>query len=156
MSSARVLIIEDDTKVAGAVRSGLAAEGYDAVVSRTGEDGYFRATTEPFDAILLDVGLPGRDGLAILGGLRSQGFTTPVLILTARDAVEDRVTGLDAGADDYLVKPFAFAELLARRGRRVGPETYRRRAARVQSSTSRSLKPAKSRALAVTSTSSFT
>ena len=114
MSSARVLIIEDDTKVAGAVRSGLAAEGYDAVVSLTGEDGYFRATTEPFDAILLDVGLPGRDGLAILSGLRSQGFTTPVLILTARDAVEDRVTGLDAGADDYLVKPFAFAELLAR------------------------------------------
>lgn len=110
----RVLVIEDDPKVAGAVRSGLTGEGYQAVVSSTGEDGYFRATTEPFDAILLDLGLPGRGGLEVLAGLRGRGLTVPVLVLTARDTVDDRVRGLDAGADDYLVKPFAFAELLAR------------------------------------------
>ena len=110
----RVLVIEDDPKVAGAVRAGLQGEGYEAVVSATGEDGYFRATTEPFDAILLDLGLPGRGGLEVLAGLRGQGLRVPVLVLTARDAVDDRVRGLDAGADDYLVKPFAFAELVAR------------------------------------------
>ena len=110
----RVLVIEDDPKVAGAVKSGLQGEGYQAVVSSTGEDGYFRATTEPFDAILLDLGLPGRDGLEVLAGLRGRGLKVPVLVLTARDTVDDRVRGLDAGADDYLVKPFAFAELLAR------------------------------------------
>jgi DNA-binding response OmpR family regulator len=112
--SLRVLVIEDDAKVAGAVRAGLAGEGYEAVVSATGEDGYFRATTEPFDAILLDLGLPGRDGLEVLASLRGRGLLIPVLVLTARDTVDDRVHGLDAGADDYLVKPFAFAELLAR------------------------------------------
>jgi DNA-binding response OmpR family regulator len=110
----RVLIVEDDPKVAGAVRAGLTAEGCDVAVARTGEDGYFRATTEPFDVILLDIGLPGRSGLEILASLRARGLTMPVLLLTARDAVEDRVLGLDSGADDYLVKPFAFAELLAR------------------------------------------
>jgi DNA-binding response OmpR family regulator len=110
----RALIVEDDGKVAGALKAGLTAEGYEAVVSRTGEDGYFRATTGPFDVIVLDLGLPGRDGLEILSGLRSRGLTVPVLVLTARDTVEDRVSGLDHGADDYLVKPFAFAELLAR------------------------------------------
>lgn len=110
----RVLIIEDDAKVAGAVKTGLTAEGYQAVVARTGEDGYFLATTEPFDAVLLDLGLPGRSGLDILSGLRGRGLSVPVLVMTARDAVEDRVLGLDSGADDYLVKPFAFAELLAR------------------------------------------
>ena len=110
----RVLIIEDDPKVAGAVEAGLTGEGFEVVVSRTGEDGYFRATTEPFGVILLDLGLPGRSGLEILTGLRSGGLRVPVLVLTARDAVEDRVVGLDSGADDYLVKPFAFAELLAR------------------------------------------
>lgn len=110
----RVLIVEDDPKVAGAVKTGLTAEGYQVVVSRTGEDGYFRATTEPFDLILLDLGLPGRSGLEILAGLRGRGLSIPVLVLTARDTVEDRVLGLDGGADDYLVKPFAFGELLAR------------------------------------------
>ncbi len=110
----RALIVEDDGKVAGALKAGLAAEGYEAVVSRTGEDGYFRATTEPFDVIVLDLGLPGRDGLEVLSGLRSRGLSVPVLVLTARDTIEDRVAGLDRGADDYLVKPFAFAELLAR------------------------------------------
>lgn len=110
----RVLVIEDDPKVAAAVKAGLQGEGYEAVVSSTGEDGYFRATTEPYDAILLDLGLPGRSGLEVLAGLRGQGVKVPVLVLTARDAVDDRVKGLDAGADDYLVKPFAFAELVAR------------------------------------------
>jgi DNA-binding response OmpR family regulator len=110
----RILVVEDDAKVANAVRTGLAGEGYEVVVSRTGEDGYFRATTEPFDAVLLDLGLPGRSGLEILAGLRSRGLRLPVLVVTARDAVDDRVKGLDAGADDYLVKPFAFAELVAR------------------------------------------
>lgn len=110
----RVLVIEDDPKVAAAVKAGLQGEGYEAVVSATGEDGYFRATTEPYDAILLDLGLPGRGGLEVLAGLRGQGLKVPVLVLTARDAVDDRVKGLDAGADDYLVKPFAFAELVAR------------------------------------------
>jgi two-component system, OmpR family, copper resistance phosphate regulon response regulator CusR len=110
----RILVVEDDVKVAGALKTGLAGEGYDVVVSRTGEDGYFRATTEPFDAVLLDLGLPGRSGLEILAGLRGRGLRLPVLVVTARDAVDDRVKGLDAGADDYLVKPFAFAELLAR------------------------------------------
>ena len=110
----RVLVIEDDPKVAGAVRTGLQGEGYEAVVSSTGEDGFFRATTEPYDAILLDIGLPGRSGLEVLEKLRARGLSVPVLVLTARDTIEDRVRGLDAGADDYLVKPFAFAELLAR------------------------------------------
>lgn len=113
-TSMRVLIVEDDPKVAGAVQAGLTAEGCEVAVARTGEDGYFRATTEPFDIILLDIGLPGRSGLEILASLRARGLTMPVLVLTARDAVEDRVLGLDSGADDYLVKPFAFAELLAR------------------------------------------
>jgi two-component system copper resistance phosphate regulon response regulator CusR len=110
----RILIIEDDPKVAAAINAGLAAEGYQVAVSRTGEDGFFRATTEPYDLILLDLGLPSRSGLDILVALRGRGLTLPVLVLTARDSVEDRVLGLETGADDYLVKPFAFAELLAR------------------------------------------
>ena len=110
----RILIIEDDPKVAGAVKAGLTAEGYEVVLSRTGEDGFFRVTTEPYDLIVLDLGLPGRGGLEILAGLRGRGLGLPVLVLTARDGIEDRVLGLDTGADDYLVKPFAFAELLAR------------------------------------------
>jgi two-component system copper resistance phosphate regulon response regulator CusR len=110
----RVLVVEDEQKVANALREGLEGERYDVVVERTGEDAFFRMTTEPFDLILLDLGLPGRDGLQILTTLRSQGIKTPVLVLTARDTLQDRVAGLDSGADDYLVKPFAFAELLAR------------------------------------------
>jgi two-component system copper resistance phosphate regulon response regulator CusR len=100
--------------VARALREGLAAEGYGVTVAPTGEDGFFLASTQPFDLIVLDRMLPGRDGLEILASLRRNGLLTPVLLLTARDAVEDRVAGLDAGADDYVVKPFAFAELLAR------------------------------------------
>jgi DNA-binding response OmpR family regulator len=110
----RILVVEDEQKVANALREGLQGEQYDVVVERTGEGAFFRITTEPYDAVLLDLTLPGRDGLAILGAIRERGVKTPVLVLTARDTLQDRVTGLDAGADDYLVKPFAFAELLAR------------------------------------------
>jgi two-component system copper resistance phosphate regulon response regulator CusR len=110
----RVLVVEDEQKVANALREGLEGERYDVVVERTGEAAFFRLNTEDFDAILLDLGLPGRDGLQILRAVRERGMKTPVLVLTARDSVQDRVAGLDGGADDYLVKPFAFAELLAR------------------------------------------
>jgi two-component system copper resistance phosphate regulon response regulator CusR len=110
----RVLVVEDEQKVANALREGLEGERYDVVVERTGEAAFFRINTEDFDAILLDLGLPGRDGLQVLKALRERGTKTPVLVLTARDSVQDRVAGLDSGADDYLVKPFAFAELLAR------------------------------------------
>src|SRR5262247_191985 len=110
----RILVVEDEQKVANALREGLEGERYDVAVERTGEDAFFRMTTEAFDLILLDLGLPGRDGLQILTTLRSKGVKTPVLVLTARDTLQDRVAGLDSGADDYLVKPFAFAELLAR------------------------------------------
>jgi two-component system, OmpR family, copper resistance phosphate regulon response regulator CusR len=110
----RILVVEDEAKVAAALREGLAGERYDVEVARTGEEGFFRASAETFDLIVLDVMLPGRTGIEVLRTLRQKGMTTPVLILTARDAVEDRVVGLDAGADDYLVKPFAFPELSAR------------------------------------------
>jgi DNA-binding response OmpR family regulator len=110
----RVLVVEDEQKVANALREGLEGEKYDVVVERTGEGAFFRVTTETFDVILLDLGLPGRSGLEILTALRERGLKTPVLVLTARDSVQDRVLGLDGGADDYLVKPFAFAELVAR------------------------------------------
>jgi two-component system copper resistance phosphate regulon response regulator CusR len=109
-----LLVVEDEVKVARALREGFESEGYRVTVARTGEDGFFLASTRPFDAVLLDRMLPGRDGLEVLATLRRKGLVTPVLVLTARDAVDDRVAGLDAGADDYLVKPFAFAELLAR------------------------------------------
>ena len=107
-------MIEDEPKVAQAIRKGLESENYQVTVASTGEEGYFLATTRAFDLILLDLLLPGRSGLEILTALRKQECQTPVLILTARDDVEDRVLGLDTGADDYVVKPFAFSELLAR------------------------------------------
>jgi DNA-binding response OmpR family regulator len=110
----RILVVEDEDKVAKALQEGLEGEGYAAEIARTGEDAFFLISTETFDVVLLDLGLPGRDGFQILSALRQQGRDTRVLILTARDTLEDRVTGLDGGADDYLVKPFAFAELLAR------------------------------------------
>lgn len=110
----RVLIVEDQKRLQGSLRRGLEEEGYEVLLASTGEDGFYQATTQTFDAVVLDLMLPGRDGLQVLRDLRGHGFAKPVLILTSRDAVEDRVTGLDAGADDYLVKPFAFAELLAR------------------------------------------
>ena len=110
----RVLVVEDEQKVADALKEGLTAERYDVVVERTGDGGIRRGTTEPFDLVVLDLALPGTSGLDILAAIRRRSLRMPVIILTARDTVYDRVAGLDAGADDYLVKPFAFAELLAR------------------------------------------
>jgi two-component system copper resistance phosphate regulon response regulator CusR len=110
----RILIVEDEKKVAKALEQGLEAEHYEVAVANTGEDGFYLISTQAFDLVLLDLMLPGRSGLEILRAMRIRGLKTPVLILTARDAIEDRVQGLDCGADDYLVKPFAFAELLAR------------------------------------------
>ena len=110
----RILVVEDERKVANALREGLEGERCDVLVERTGEGAFFRITTEQFDAMLLDLTLPGRDGLEILKAMRERGIKTPVLVLTARDTLQDRVIGLDTGADDYLVKPFAFTELLAR------------------------------------------
>lgn len=109
-----MLVVEDEPKVARALREGLVGEGYEVVVAATGEDAFFRASSEPFDLLILDRMLPGREGLEVLRALRQKGLLCPVLVLTARDAVEDRVEGLDAGADDYVVKPFAFTELVAR------------------------------------------
>jgi DNA-binding response OmpR family regulator len=110
----RILIVEDQRKVAQALQEGLEAEAYFVVVAHTGEDGFFLANSEQFDLVVLDVMLPGRSGLQVLSAMRKKGLQIPVLLLTAKDAVEDRVLGLDAGADDYLVKPFAFPELSAR------------------------------------------
>lgn len=110
----RLLIIEDDQKTARALQVGLEREGFAVTTARTGEEGFFLLSAERFDAVILDWMLPARDGIEILKTLRARGAKTPVLLLTARDAVEDRVVGLDSGADDYLAKPFAFAELLAR------------------------------------------
>jgi DNA-binding response OmpR family regulator len=110
----RILVVEDERKVAGALKSGLEVEGYDVALAESGEEGFLLASEQTFDLVVLDVMLPGRSGLEILATLRKRGVQWPVLILTARDTIEDRVVGLDAGADDYLVKPFAIAELLAR------------------------------------------
>jgi DNA-binding response OmpR family regulator len=110
----RILVVEDEQKVANALREGLEDEHYEVIVERSGESAFFRINTESFDLILLDLMLPGRDGIQILKTMREKGIKTPVLVLTARDTLQDRVLGLDSGADDYLVKPFAFAELLAR------------------------------------------
>ena len=110
----RILVVEDERKVLRSLERGLQAEGYEVATAATGAAGYELAMAQPFDCVVLDLMLPGRHGIQVLGDLRRAGKTLPVLILTARDAVEDRVIGLDAGADDYLVKPFAFAELLAR------------------------------------------
>ena len=100
--------------MANALREGLQADGYSVQVAHTGEEGFYLMNTQPFDLAVLDVMLPGHDGFEILSTIRRRGIGTPVLLLTARDGVEDRVRGLDIGADDYLVKPFAFPELLAR------------------------------------------
>jgi two-component system, OmpR family, copper resistance phosphate regulon response regulator CusR len=110
----RVLVVEDQKKHLESLTRGLEAQGYEVIAASTGEEGFQYARTNTVDAIILDLMLPGRDGLDVLRELRALGFATPVLILTARDTVEDKVLGLDSGANDYLVKPFAFAELLAR------------------------------------------
>jgi two-component system copper resistance phosphate regulon response regulator CusR len=110
----RLLIVEDDHKTARALESGLQSEGFSVVLADTGEEGFFLLSSESFDLIVLDWMLPGRDGIEILKAARARGTQMPVLLLTARDTIADRVLGLEAGADDYLVKPFAFAELVAR------------------------------------------
>jgi two-component system OmpR family response regulator len=110
----RVLVVEDERKMADLLARGLREEGHAVDVDGTGEDALWMAGAAPYEAIVLDVMLPGLDGLAACRELRERGIWTPVLLLTARDAVADRVAGLDTGADDYLVKPFSFSELLAR------------------------------------------
>ena len=123
----RLLVVEDDVKMAALVRRGLSEEGAAVDVARTGEDALWMAASAPYDALVLDVMLPGIDGFETCRRLRDDGVWTPVLLLTARDSVEDRVAGLDGGADDYLTKPFSFAELsarlraLARRGQQERP-----------------------------------
>lgn len=109
-----LLLVEDDVKTVQALHEGLSDEGFDVRISASGEDASRQLNTNHFDLIVLDWMLPGRDGIELLEQVRRRGDRVPVLFLTARDAVEDRVIGLEAGADDYLVKPFAFAELLAR------------------------------------------
>jgi two-component system, OmpR family, copper resistance phosphate regulon response regulator CusR len=110
----RVLVVEDQKRLLQNLVRGLSGEGYEVVAATTGEEGGFQASSGPFDVIVLDLLFPDKSGLDVLRELRSAGAGTPVLILTARDSIDDRVLGLDTGADDYLVKPFAFAELLAR------------------------------------------
>jgi two-component system copper resistance phosphate regulon response regulator CusR len=111
---ARILIVEDERKISRSLARGFQAAGFEVVAVDNGIAGYEHASAEPFDCVVLDILLPGRNGLKVLADLRKAGNSLPVLLLTARDAVEDRVLGLESGADDYLVKPFAFAELLAR------------------------------------------
>ncbi len=110
----RILIVEDEKALADVLRKGLCEEGYAVDVAVTGEEGLYLAENEPSDLILLDLMLPGVDGMTILRKVRAAGIATPILLLTARDGVTDKVAGLDSGADDYLTKPFSFEELLAR------------------------------------------
>jgi heavy metal response regulator len=110
----RILVVEDERKIAAYVKRGLEEQGYAVDAAYTGKEGLAWATSAPYDLILLDIMLPELDGIALCEELRREGFQSPVLMLTARDAIDDRVAGLDAGADDYLVKPFAMKELLAR------------------------------------------
>ena len=110
----RILIVEDEEKMAKALRTGLEAAEFSVSLAHTGEEGFFLASTEAFDLVILDLMLPRRGGMEVLAALRQRSMSVPVLILTSKDTVKDRVRGLDAGADDYMVKPFAFSELLAR------------------------------------------
>lgn len=110
----RALVIEDEPGVAAFICRGLREAAFSVDVAADGEDGLHRATSEPYDVLVLDLMLPKRDGFGVLRAVRREGLTTPIICLTARDAVDDRVRGLDLGADDYLVKPFSFSELLAR------------------------------------------
>jgi two-component system, OmpR family, response regulator len=114
MSTVRVLVVEDEAKLADLLKRGLGEEGHVVDLASTGADASWMARAVEYDAIVLDVMLPGRDGYAVCSELRGAGVGSPVLMLTARDAVEDRIAGLDSGADDYLTKPFSFSELLAR------------------------------------------
>jgi len=110
----RILVVDDDRRLCGIIKRGLLEEGYAVDLAYDGEDGEYQAESDSYDVIILDIMMPLRDGIEVCRGLRGKRVNTPILILTARDSVDDRVTGLDAGADDYLVKPFAFNELLAR------------------------------------------
>src|SRR5712691_440017 len=125
----RILLVEDDQRIARFVAKGLREQAYAVDVTNNGDDAFYRASVNDYDALVLDVMIPGRDGFAVCRDLRAAGSTVPIIMLTARDAVQDRVTGLDTGADDYLTKPFEVAELLARlrallrRGHAVPPAT---------------------------------
>ena len=110
----RILVVEDEHKIANSIKKGLEQETYAVDIAYTGTDGFDLASTEDYDMIVLDVLLPGIDGVTICKKLRSQNIHTPILMLTAKGQISDKVDGLDAGADDYLTKPFAFEELLAR------------------------------------------
>ncbi len=127
----KILVVEDEPKTGNYLKQGLTEAGFVVDLARDGNDGLHLATTENYDMIVLDIMLPGRDGWSVLKSLRDAGDTVPVLFLTARDQVDDRVKGLESGADDYLVKPFAFSELLARvrsllrRGKAAEPEVMR-------------------------------
>lgn len=110
----RVLVVEDERKMANLLKRGLEEEGYTVDLALDGDEGVFLGTENPYDLILLDVALPGRDGIEVCRELRAQKVTVPVLMLTARDTVDMKVKALDSGADDYVTKPFSFAELLAR------------------------------------------
>jgi two-component system copper resistance phosphate regulon response regulator CusR len=128
----KILVVEDEKKASAYLRKGLAENGFVVDVASDGEEGLHLALTGDYEMVVLDVMLPGRDGWSVIGELRRSGVQTPVLFLTARDGLPDRVKGLNLGADDYLVKPFAFSELLARlrsilrRGPARQPETLRR------------------------------
>lgn len=127
LAAMRILLVEDDSRIARFVSQALREQAYALDVSADGEDALYRASVNDYDAVILDVMIPGRDGFEVCRELRSKGSAVPVIMLTARDAVPDRVAGLDSGADDYLTKPFEVAELLARlrallrRGRAVRP-----------------------------------
>ena len=127
----RLLVVEDERKTGDYIRQGLSEAGFVVDLVRNGKDGAHRAITEDYDLVILDINLPGMDGWTVLRNIRAAGKTLPVLFLTARDDVKDRVHGLESGADDYLTKPFAFAELLARvrtllrRGKSTEPEVLR-------------------------------
>ena len=110
----RILIVDDDRRLVGIIQRGMLEEGYAADAAYDGEEGEYLAEINPYDLIILDIMMPKKDGVQVCRNLRAKGINTPILMLTAKDAVEDRVKGLDAGADDYLVKPFAFNELAAR------------------------------------------
>jgi DNA-binding response OmpR family regulator len=110
----RILVVDDDLRLCSVVKRGLVEEGYAVDAAHDGEEGQFMAEINPYDLVVLDIMMPKKDGLQVCRDLRARRVNSPILMLTAKDAVQDRVTGLDAGADDYLVKPFAFSELLAR------------------------------------------
>jgi len=127
----RILLVEDEPRVASFINKGLREQSYAVDISADGDDALYKAGVNQYDLIILDVMLPVKDGYRVCQELREQGIKTPVLMLTARDSVDDRVTGLDSGADDYLIKPFDFKELLARlrallrRAKQLRPETLR-------------------------------